>query len=172
MICRRCPRARQGNIGPQRNITGCFRRRMLTASGDALDQSCDAGGPVEADYGGRMQLLESCGRVARQTSPKVTPGQPGELRSCPKGTLKLSNNCRGAEIWASLANIGQKTENVDQSQPMLARCWTTLGSAFPRFTKIWPMSGPCWKMSTTLRQGWPHFGLRWGHAFPKLPQIG
>lgn len=68
-----------------------------------------------------MKSPEGRGQVARYSSGKVTPSEPGELRSCPKVAQQLSSNCpwEGAGTpgpkspsWPNSARIGQHLAKV------------------------------------------------------------
>lgn len=91
--------------------------------------------PVFAE---RSKLHEDCGEVAHHTSQKVIPGEPGELRSCPKLASKLSSSCPTSEDVArirqclalnrpSVAQIGQNWVNFDQNRPSIDPNWPNVG---------------------------------------------
>lgn len=90
-------------------------------------QGCDLSRPLRGSLCHKAtkhhKLPESCGKVARHTSWKVIPTDPGELWSCPRVAPRLSNTCSNRrasapnwpklpKAWPTLANTDQQLANI------------------------------------------------------------
>lgn len=78
--------------------------------------------------GERSNLPANCGKVARHTPRKVSPGEPSELRNRPQFSQICRSVAPGAEIWPkfrpkwpTLGNIGKYWPIVGELRPKLVR---------------------------------------------------
>lgn len=84
----------------------------------------------------RMTLPESYTEVARHTSQKVTPCEPGELRSCPTLTQSLSNTCARSPTWPNICKRWPSLAQIGQILTSLMSFGHQIGA--PRFDRLWP----------------------------------
>lgn len=91
--------------------------------------------PPLADIARYATVTQSYRTFARHTLPKITPGDPGERRSCPTGADIFPNSVEqmlvelrsgpgpahtGRKLWPMLANIGHHSARFDQTWSLSA----------------------------------------------------
>lgn len=102
--------------------------------------------------------------MARQMSRKTTPGELGELRSCPTRPelqgfwpFRATMSSTSREFRQTLVDVGQPVTNLRNARLKLANGWPTLnkfGSSGPDLAKRMPDIG----------QGWPNVAQ---HVHPR-----
>lgn len=129
------------------------------------------------------KMLRSCFPRAQ----KVTPGDPGHPRSCPKVARqcpqvaqKLSHETRfgqflpfapcWAQTWPSFHKCRPKSDELDQFLPNTANCWSELRHDPPKLAKVAPNWGNVGPSPPNMVRCW-HRGGEHGHDSSNLGRI-
>lgn len=155
-------------MGPGRRGARPIRERSTKRPARLVLEShqCDARGLVEAGYGSRMKLPESCGTGASHAPRNVTLGEPGVLRSCPIFAQQLSASCptvapraeirpNFGRIWLTSTNGGTISGHIrpnsaktrsksGQQAAKIGRVWSNLGNFGRLWAEDWPSLVGVW----------------------------
>lgn len=101
----------------------------------------------------RPMMANTCRTIARHASQKVTPGDAGELRSCPKVLQQLPIKCSSGPGHV-LAKIWPKSANGGRTWPNLCHCLANLLTHWRAFGR----NRLCWVNLARFRRSVANFG--------------
>lgn len=172
------PRLRQG---PAVAPAGAAQRSATLRAAPPRDPRrlrCDAGGPERPKMAERIQVTESCRKVAAPPLPEVTPGEPGAGPRVSAESLALcSTPVLGAETRPKFnANVHHI---LATSLAQVRRIATKLGppagancSAPPSGLELQTLTRRCPSKSPSWGQIWASAGQRLPRSAKPWPQLG